>query len=716
MKNRFKRLRLTIRNYHRKGIIFSSVFALTLLGLSVFVPKLDIHADPTNPEIILEADARITDPVAGATPDMNIIATDNEKYSVSIAYWYLHEEPYPSLTAESTFEEHKDYSLRFVFEAKEGYTFREDTVFTLNGQSTSCYGTNAYREYIFHDVSTYTGETIFDITYDLNGGTASGESTFTNHSVSFGMELTYDALITNLGVEAPAGKVLNYITINDAPFNINDGYFLNEDIIIKYFWRDDTPETYSIDFNINGGTAVDYDIPAEVPAGQSFVLNAPDESQVLPPENQEFDAFEVNGERVEAGTIITINQNSTFKLLWKGINNVPTTTHHTFFEKTESATEELAWDADLTDYINNKRIEWQNSQTGQGVDEEYRNGWEALYVMEGGIYKYPVYLNTYFDSATINNTCDGTILIGDPDDLTNPNCAILNITYNYRTEYREVTVTKPTQFTVEYNDGGVLRAGDKLVSQTVPAGEWAPEPENANGERFTEILTEVSDKYYYNDYELIDAYTDPDFTTPFDGGPITENTTVYLKWRDTLEDYEQISEVNLAVTPPEVGTEIVMEDEEDWDTQTPELSITLPDDARYNLWFDSEEENYAYWIKDREFGSDPFVGIIEKGGKYYVEVWLRTNDPDTVFARDVVVKVNGAAIPAEFIAYDVDSLTALIEINIEDDVVSATGSPNSGAVTSETNSATLVTSGVVMTSIILACLIAPIVFAAKLRK
>lgn len=700
MKNKLKRLQLTIRNFDKKSTIFGAVFALTLLSLSILIPKISTHADPGDPQVILEADARIADPVAGATPDMNIIATDNDKYSVSIAYWYLHEGSNPSLTTESVFEEHKDYSLRFVFEAKEGYTFRDDTAFTINGQSTLRYGTNAQREYTFQDVSAHAGETIFDITYDLNGGTVGGEGTFTNHSVSFGMELTYDALITHFGVEAPAGKVLNYVTINDVPFNIGDGYFLNENIVIKYFWRDDTSETYSIDFDINGGTAVNYDVPAEVPAGQAFVLNAPDTDQVLPPENQEFDAFEVNGERVEAGTTITINQDSTFKLLWKNIDSIPATTYHTFFEKTESATEELAWDADLTDYINNKRIEWQNSPTGQGVDEEYRNDWEALYVMEDGIYKYPIYLITYFTGTTVSDTCNNTILVGDPNDLTNLGCVI----YNYRVEYREVTVTKPTHFTVEYNDGGVLRAGDKLVSQTVPAGEWAPEPENAAGEKLTEILTEVDGKYYYNDYELIDVYIDPEFATPFEGGPITENTTVYLKWRDTLEDYEQISEVNLTITPPEPGTEITME-EDDWNSQAPQLDIVLPEGIQYELWTDSEDENYAYWVEEGAFGSDPFVGVIEKGGKYYAEVWLRTNVPDVIFARDVAVKANGVALSADLISYDIDSLVVLVEVDIEDDEPIATGSPETGTSTNEGNSVTIAASGTAITAIALTGLI-----------
>ena len=305
-------------------------------------------------------------------------------------------------------------------------------------------------------------------------------------------------------------------------------------------------------------------------------MNAPGEDQVTPPEGQEFDAFEVNGVRYEGGSLITIDSDSSVKLLWK------------------------------------------NTDTSD-----------------------PVY------------------------------------------------------YTVKYDDGGILQNADRLTDQTVLAGEMAPEPENSYGERLTEILTEVSGKYYYNDYELIDLFTDPDFTTPFNGGPITENTTVYLKWYDTLEQYEQIPEVNLIVTPPEAGTEITMEDEEDRDTQEPQLLVTLPDDARYNLWTDSEEENYAYWVKEKSFWSDPFVGVLEKGGKYYAEVWVRSNEPDEViFARNVVVKVNGVALPAEQISYDIDSIVAIVEIDLSEEDDSAV--PDTGAYTMEGGSALATVMGTII--------------------
>ena len=49
------------------------------------------------------------------------------------------------------------------------------------------------------------------------------------------------------------------------------------------------------------------------------MIHAPDETQILPPEGQEFDAFEINGVRYEDGVIFTVKEDSYFKLLWKKV-------------------------------------------------------------------------------------------------------------------------------------------------------------------------------------------------------------------------------------------------------------------------------------------------------------------------------------------------------------------------------------------------------------
>ena len=477
MKNKLKRMQLFIRNYHKKGIIFGSAFSLTLLSLSILIPKISIHADPVDPEVIFEADARIIEPVAGDSPDMNIMATDEDKYSVSIASWYLHESPFPDLGTEDVFEEGKDYALRFVFTPKEGYTFRNDTIFTLNGKDTSCYGADTNREFIFYEISNAPEEPRFELSYDFNGGTKDGNATYSHQTVSFGIMLSVENLITELGVQVPEGKVLNYVTVNDEPFNIDDGYFIDNDTFIKYFWREDTEEMHNITFDPNGGTIVDDFAPSAVPAGQAFILHAPDAEQITPPEGQEFDAFEVNGERKEDGSLIIVDSDSSFRILWKNIE--PVSISETSLGKAETTTEEVPSDTDLTAYINGKKADWLASAAGQSVSAEYRAAWEALYIAEGDTYKYPVFIHTVFVGVSMRETCessDDVILVGDIDDFINNSsqsgyCTV----YHYRDDYREVTVTKsdnptdgsePTNTTPQEKIYTILDGANQTISAT----------------------------------------------------------------------------------------------------------------------------------------------------------------------------------------------------------------------------------------------------------
>ena len=598
MKNKIKRLQLIVRNYHKKGTIFGITFAVTLLGLSIAVPKFNIHA----------------------------------------------EEP---------------------------------------------------------------GEPVFSITYNLNGATAGDKTTITEQSVCYGMELSEDNLITHLGVTVPAGKVLNYLTINDEAFNVGDGFFLDRNIIIKYFWRDDTTETRAVSFDANGGTVLEYAVPATVPLGQTYVFNAPDESQVRPPEGKEFDAFEINGTRYESGSVFTVTEDSSFKLLWR--DPLPRTKSASTFKKTASSTEVVSWDTDLTDYINNKRIEWSNTAEGQGVDGDYREAWEALYVMNGDVYQYPVHLITYFTGVTIDETCGGTIQVGDPDSLVGGGCA----TYNYRVEYEEVSVVKPT-FTVKFDTGSVLSGEDKIVDQTVTGGEIPDEPRNAAGASLFDLLGYCYESYgddCYNNYRLEDFYTDPDYTIPYNGEPITQDTTIYVKWEDEYEGYERIKEINISVVPPEAGTEIVITDEnKKWDSQSPQLEVTLLDGTKYHLWGEEGEYNYAYWLKGNTIDEyEPFAGVIEKGGKYYAEIWFQINeDALAIFDQELTLKINGVETPFEYTDYAPDGLALMIAVDIPtDEPISDVSAPESGAFTIDgsASSTALAISGTIAISVILSGLV-----------
>lgn len=136
-----------------------------------------------------------------------------------------------------------------------------------------------------------------------------------------------------------------------------------------------------------------------------------------------------------------------------------TTNSKTTLEKKETETEEVSYNTNLEEYIANKKNTWINSLTSE---PDYKDEWLSLYVSSNGIYKYPVALNTYFTGVTASNS--DTVLVGDPNDLIGIGAA----TFNYRLEYKEVTVTKAENPNEISNVNIKLEApivGDKVLPQ-----------------------------------------------------------------------------------------------------------------------------------------------------------------------------------------------------------------------------------------------------------
>ena len=136
-----------------------------------------------------------------------------------------------------------------------------------------------------------------------------------------------------------------------------------------------------------------------------------------------------------------------------------TTNSKITLEKKETGTEEVSYDTNLEEYIANKKNAWINSLTSE---PDYKDEWLSLYVSSNGIYKYPVALHTYFTGVTTSNS--DTILVGDPIDLIDSGV----VTYNYRLEYKEITVTKAENPNEISNVNIKLEApivGDKVLPQ-----------------------------------------------------------------------------------------------------------------------------------------------------------------------------------------------------------------------------------------------------------
>jgi uncharacterized repeat protein (TIGR02543 family) len=122
--------------------------------------------------IITTANCTITKPVANETPDMVPVSADSEKYSVSLFAIYLYEDPYDvELSSTDLYVGGKEYAYRICFTENEGYRFVSgSSTLTINGDTTTSYGTIADREVV------YAAENAYQVTFNLAGGSGDIEA------------------------------------------------------------------------------------------------------------------------------------------------------------------------------------------------------------------------------------------------------------------------------------------------------------------------------------------------------------------------------------------------------------------------------------------------------------------------------------------------------------------------------------------------------------
>ena len=207
-------------------------------------------------------------------------------------------------------------------------------------------------------------------------------------------------------------------------------------------------------------------------------------------------------------------------------------------------------------------------------------------------------------------------------------------------------------YEVSFDTGTMLPVDRIPEAQLVIAGNVPTVPKDMFGRQ---LVME------YGEYTREGFYLDAGFTTEYNGQPIVNDTVIYVKWHNTLDDYEKVEEVNLTIASPAVGTVVTMTGD-DWDTQTPQPLVTVPEGADYSLDDNGGNWNYAYWLLEKDFDSDAFLGTMVKGGVYYADIYISTNNEDYIFDKNVVVKVNGNVVSAEYVDYDVDLLEILVEV------------------------------------------------------
>lgn len=195
-----------------------------------------------------------------------------------------------------------------------------------------------------------------------------------------------------------------------------------------------------------------------------------------------------------------------------------------------------------------------------------------------------------------------------------------------------------TTFTVTFDTAG----GSSIENQTIDRWNNAIEPKEP-----------IKDGY-----KFIGWYEDSTYQFRFDFyQPITADTTLYAKW---VLNENLINNISINVEIPTVGDEVTIEKvseyEWKWDTQKPQMEITLPKEANYHLtnyhMVDMGEEcNYMYWIASFEDEFTPFVGIFDYNSDYYAKIPIET-DNGYFLSDDVEVIVNGKAVDKIIYFYD----------------------------------------------------------------
>ena len=283
------------------------------------MPAGAVSVKATYVNVIETANCTITVPIGGATPDFNPVSSDSSKYTVKLDYWYLNESPYPHLGSTDVFAAGKEYALRVIFTANEGYSFGDKTVFTINGEATLPYGIVGYREIEF---TAAAASTEYSITV-TDGKATVGAGT----EISKAAEGTTVTLTANA---APTDKVFDKwevvsgsITLADATSETTTFTMPAGAVSVKATYKDKPVTTYTVSFDANGGTGSMADATG---VSGDYVLPV---CGFTAPNGKQFKAWSVGGVEKAAGDTITVNANTTVTAIWE---NIPVTYYTVTFD------------------------------------------------------------------------------------------------------------------------------------------------------------------------------------------------------------------------------------------------------------------------------------------------------------------------------------------------------------------------------------------------
>ncbi|MBQ3904829.1 MAG: leucine-rich repeat domain-containing protein [Eubacterium sp.] len=82
-----------------------------------------------------------------------------------------------------------------------------------------------------------SGERLFKVTYDFNGGTKDGAGTYVSYQVAYAPNISAENFIDSMSVIPPEGMTLDAIEVNGSRYELGSGYMLNQNTAYKYLWK-----------------------------------------------------------------------------------------------------------------------------------------------------------------------------------------------------------------------------------------------------------------------------------------------------------------------------------------------------------------------------------------------------------------------------------------------------------------------------------------------
>lgn len=354
--------------------------------------------------------------------------------------------------------------------------------------------------YVAKDTTIYMNfEPLFTMTIDFNGGTLNGQGTFTKESVAYAPTFIIGNIMHAFGeaneVVPPTGKEIDYVTVDGVAHQISetDGFMLNKDVEIKYFWKWSEGTTrHTVTFTDGFDNVLN---TVEVADGEK--VQEPEEPTMG---GLVFSSWKLNGATYDFNTPVT--SDITLDVFW----------NFNFLVKAN---------------VNGAAVFKYN---GIGYPNEV--GSAGYYHEEEIIGVDQEEIGEYALKEWRLDSLDGPVIGDDPSaDYYISNGGHLKIRENiYSSGHTFYAIYEKTKVAVTFNTNG----GTAINTQYVKPGERAKRPNDYSSTK--------------EGYVLGDWYADPELTQKFDfGTPIEAQTTLYASWKT------RISEVRGTVNKPVAG-------------------------------------------------------------------------------------------------------------------------------------------------------------------